>query len=172
MSISPRSIDRFGPKALLAFIVALVVASMAGALFFQHVLHFEPCPLCVLQRVAIIGAGVFAALGLFAAGVTGLLAATALSGLSALAGAGVAAWHSWIVMYPPESMSCGRPFEWFHEEFPLGTWLPKLFAGEGDCLKIDWSLFGLTIPNLALISFVVLLAAAALAARAAWARRR
>jgi len=57
-------------------------------------------------------------------------------------------------------MTCGRPFQWFHEEFPLGTWLPKLFAGEGDCLKIEWSLFGLSIPDLSLIAFLLLLALA------------
>jgi disulfide bond formation protein DsbB len=165
------SLLRLGPRVLLAAIVLLVALSMAGALFFQHALQLEPCPLCVLQRVAIIGAGAFAALGLLLAGAAGQLVAICLSALFALAGAGIAGWHSWIVLYPPESMSCGRPFEWFHKDFPLALWLPKLFAGEGDCIRVDWSLFGLTIPNLSLIAFVLLLAAAALAARAAWARR-
>ncbi len=165
-------LQRIGPKGLLAIIVAIVVLSMAGALFFQHVLHLEPCPLCVLQRVAIIGVGVFALLGLLAPGSRSLLVAATLATASALAGAGVAGWHSWILKFPPESMACGRPFEWFHEDFPLATWLPKLFAGEGDCLKLDWTFLGLAIPNLALIAFVLLIVATALVLRLGWNRRR
>jgi disulfide bond formation protein DsbB len=171
MSANPSLLLRLQPRALLGSVVALAVLAMAGALFFQHVMHFEPCPLCVLQRVAIVAAGASAALGLFAAGAAGQLAAAALTLAFGIAGAGVAAWHSWIVRFPPESMSCGRPFEWFHEDFPLAVWLPKLFRGEGDCLRIDWSLLGLTIPDLSLLAFLLLLAAAALAARAIWRSR-
>lgn len=156
----------------MALIVAVVVLAMAGGLFFQHVLKLEPCPLCVLQRVAIIGVGVFAALGLLANAARGQFAAAVLATAAALIGAGIAAWHSWILVYPPESMSCGRPFEWFHEDFPLAHWLPKLFAGHGDCLKVDWTLFGLAIPNLSLIAFVLLIAATVLAARRASQRLR
>lgn len=172
MSLFPSFLRRATPRALLALIVAIVVLSMAGGLFFQHVLQLVPCPLCVLQRVAIIGVGIFAALGLLAAAALGQLVAASLAVVFALAGAGVAGWHSWILVYPPESMSCGRPFEWFHEDFPLATWLPKLFAGEGDCLKVDWTLFGLAIPNMSLIAFVLLIAISALAVRAAWRRLR
>ena len=160
------------PRALLALIVAAVVLAMAGGLFFQHVLHLEPCPLCVLQRVAIISVGIFAALGLLAGGARLQFLAAASAGVCAFVGAGIAGWHSWIVRFPPESMSCGRPFEWFHEEFPLATWLPRLFAGEGDCLKVEWTLLGLTIPDLSLVAFLLLLALAVMAMRAAWQRRR
>lgn len=171
MSALFHSPTRFGARRLLVLVVAFVALSLLGSLFFQHVLNLEPCPLCIIQRVAIMGVGVFALLGLLARGRVGQLLATGLAATVAIAGAGVAAWHSWILKFPPESMSCGRPFEWFHEDFPLATWLPKLFAGEGDCIRVDWSLLGLTIPNLSLIAFVLLLAAAALAARAAWLRR-
>lgn len=161
-------VERAGARGVLALIVAVVVFSMAGALYFQHVLGLNPCPLCVLQRVAIIGVGVFALAGVLLTGRRGQFVAAVLATVCALAGAGVAAWHSWILVYPPESMSCGRPFEWFHEDFPLATWLPKLFAGEGDCLALDWTFLGLAIPNLSLIAFVVLIAAAALAGALAW----
>lgn len=161
------SVAAGGPRPWLALIVAVVVLSMAGALYFQYVLQLEPCPLCVLQRLAIIAAGLFAAVGLGAAGALGRRLAIALSALAAAAGAAVAGWHSWILAFPPESLSCGRPFQWFHEDFPLAVWLPKLFAGEGDCLAIDWTFLGLAIPHLSLIAFLVLLGAAAMAARRA-----
>jgi disulfide bond formation protein DsbB len=68
-------------------------------------------------------------------------------------------------------MSCGRPFEWLHDDFPLAVWLPKLFAGHGDCLQDGFSFLGLAIPHMALITFAALLAVAALAARRARQRR-
>jgi disulfide bond formation protein DsbB len=159
-------------RTLLALIVAVVALSMAGALYFQYVLHLEPCPLCVLQRVAIIAAGIAAALGLAFGAALGQLAAALLALLVSLAGAGIAGWHSWLLAVPHgESLSCGRPFEWFHEDFPLAVWLPKLFAGQGDCMSLDWTFLGLAIPHLSLIAFVVLIALATLAMRAAWQRR-
>lgn len=160
------------PKPWLALIVAVVILSMAGALYFQYVLQLEPCPLCVLQRVAIIGVGVFAALGLVASRARGQSIAIVLAIVFALTGAGIAGWHSWILAFPPEALSCGRPFQWFHEDFPLAVWLPKLFAGEGDCLAVDWTFFGLAIPHLSLIAFVLLLILAALAVRQAWRQPR
>jgi disulfide bond formation protein DsbB len=171
MTVLAESCRRATPRTLLALIVALVVLAMGGGLFFQHVLGLEPCPLCVLQRMAMVGAGVFAALGLLARRGRGQLLSAVLALLAAAVGAGIAAWHSWILRYPPESMSCGRPFEWFHDDFPLAVWLPKLFAGHGDCLQDGFSFFGLAIPHLSLIAFVALLAVAALAARRAWPRR-
>lgn len=141
---------------------------MAGALYFQHVLGLAPCPLCVLQRVAIIGVGLAAALGLLVAGARAQLLAATLAIVLAVVGGGIAAWHSWILAFPPESMTCGRPFQWFHEDFPLVQWLPKLFRGDGDCLAVDWTLLGLAIPHLSLLAFVALLVMAAAAARLVW----
>lgn len=163
---------RATPRVLLALIVTIVVLAMAGGLYFQHVLQLEPCPLCVLQRVAIISVAIFAAVGLLSRGVRGQLVGAILAAVCALVGAGIAGWHSWILVYPPESMTCGRPFEWFHQDFPLETWLPKLFAGHGDCLKVDWTFLGLAIPNMSLIAFMLLSAATMLAVRRAWVRLR
>jgi protein dithiol:quinone oxidoreductase len=163
---SPAASGRFTHRTWLALTAALAAGSMAAALVLQYVYGLAPCPLCVMQRVAIIAAGLAAVAGLLLPLGVAAVAASLVSALFALAGAGIATWHSWLVAYPPESMSCGRPFEWFHEEFPLATWLPRLFRGDGDCLANDWSLLGLNVPNLALLTFVLLIALALAAARA------
>ena len=36
---------------------AISAGLMAAALYFQYVDHLEPCPLCILQRLAVIGVG-------------------------------------------------------------------------------------------------------------------
>ena len=92
--LNDTSIASAGPRFWLALIVACVVLSMAGALYFQHVLGLAPCPLCVLQRVAIIAVGLVAALGLLASGARLQLAVVVLAIALSLIGAGIAAWHS------------------------------------------------------------------------------
>ena len=145
---------------------------MGGALYLQHGLGLKPCPLCVLQRVAMIFTGVFAAVAWMARSPRGQIVASLPAAVSSVTGAGIAGWHSWILIYPPESLSCGRPFQWFHDDFPLVEWLPKLLRGDGDCLAIDWTFFGLAIPDLSLIAFIVLSPLAILALREAWAQLR
>ena len=59
-----------------------------------------------------------------------------------------------------------------HRGDRVAVWLPKLFAGHGDCLKVDWTFLGLAIPNMSLIAFLLLSAVALLAVRRAWLRLR
>jgi disulfide bond formation protein DsbB len=166
------SLNSINARHALALVAAFAVVAMGVALYLQYGLGLKPCPLCVLQRIALILAGVIALAGaLFASGRGAQLAFLSIAALATLAGAGVAIWHVWILVYPPESMSCGRPFEWFHDDFPLALWLPRLFRGDGDCLSTEWSLLGLGIPHWSLVGFVIVLALLGLGARAA-ARRR
>ena len=159
-------------RAALALVAAFAAAAMLVALYLQYGLDLKPCPLCVLQRMGLMGAGLIALLGaLFARSRAAQFAALGTAAIAALAGAGVALWHVWILAYPPESMSCGRPFQWFHEDFPLALWLPRLFRGDGDCLSTEWSLLGLGIPHWSLLGFVVVLGLLAAGARGAAARR-
>jgi disulfide bond formation protein DsbB len=160
-------LKRISARGALALVAAFTLAAMLVALYLQHVVGLEPCPLCVMQRVALILAGLIALAGASLARGR-LLQRFFLGGsaLAALAGAGVAIWHVWILANPPESMSCGRPFQWFHDEFPLREWLPRLFRGDGDCLSESWSLLGLGVPHWSLVGFVAVLALLALGAGA------
>lgn len=159
-------------RTLLLAAAALVAAAMSAALYLQHVVGLAPCPLCVLQRIGILAAGAFALLAAWAApGSIARLAAAVAAIASALAGAGVALWHSWLLANPPQQLGCGRPFEWFHEDFPLAVWLPRLFRGDGDCLAVQWSALGLTVPHWSLVAFVGVLALLARAMVVAWRER-
>jgi len=150
--------DRLSARSLFGLAVALVVAAMAAALYLQYVVGLVPCPLCVIQRMAVISAAVFALLAALA-GYRSIprLALGVFAIACAVAGGAVAAWHAWLLAHPPESLGCGRPFEWFSDDFPLVTWLPKLFRGDGDCLAVDWTFLGLGVPHLSALTFLALL---------------
>ena len=70
----------------------LACAGLMGyALYSEHVLGYEPCPLCIFQRVAVIALGmVFLAAAIHGPGPGGRRAYALLLLLAAAGGAGVA----------------------------------------------------------------------------------
>ncbi|MDY0056223.1 MAG: disulfide bond formation protein B [Methyloversatilis sp.] len=127
---------------------------LAFALWLQHVERLAPCPLCILQRYAFFGAGVFFLLsGLFG----GALARSGLwvSALIAAAGAAVAGRHVYVLYNP--SVSCGLdPVEDFVNSLPPAQWFPQGFFADGACGAKLPPLFGLDIPEWSLIWLIVL----------------
>jgi disulfide bond formation protein DsbB len=144
------------PANLLGFLWC--AALIAYALYVQYGLHEEPCPLCILQRVAVIGMGVvflLAALhnpaGAFARVYTGLI------GLIALAGVAVAARHMWILAQPPGAVAeCGASLDYMMDVLPLHEVLGKVLAGSGECAKVTWEFLGISMPAWVLINLVAL----------------
>lgn len=139
-------------QILLAICVACI-AMLAYGLYLQHVVGLEPCPMCIVQRYALVLVAIFAGLGAAAArpGVhtTGAL----LLLVTAAFGAFVAARQSWLQWYPPEEMSCGRDLYGMIENFPLQRAIPMIFKGSGDCSKVDWTFLGGSIANWSFLYF-------------------
>lgn len=157
------------PRALPAAVVAWCLGLLGFGLYLQHVVGLEPCPMCIVQRYALVGVALLAlaAALLPRAGRLALLAlAAALAGF----GAFVAARQSWLQWFPPEIQTCGRDFYGMIEAFPLRRAIPMIFRGTGDCSAVDWTLLGLTIANWSFLNFVAL-AAALLAGLALGGRR-
>ena len=50
------------PRRILALICAACVAMLAFGLYLQHVVGLEPCPMCIVQRYAIMALAVLATL--------------------------------------------------------------------------------------------------------------
>src|SRR5436190_2379907 len=129
------------------------VALLAFGLYLQHVVGLEPCPMCIVQRYAMVlvalVAGVSAAIKSRAAWVAGGALVAGFSGF----GAFVAARQSWLQWNPPEVASCGRDFYGMIETFPLKRAIPLIFKGSGDCTKIDWTFLGGSIANWSFVSF-------------------
>ncbi|MBO9515686.1 MAG: disulfide bond formation protein B [Variovorax sp.] len=143
------------PRRALALICAACIAMLAFGMYLQHVVGLEPCPMCIVQRYALVLVAVFAALAAAsrrrALQVTGAL----LGLLMAVGGAYTAARQSWLQWHPPEVVSCGRDIYGMIETFPLQRAIPMIFRGSGDCTKVDWTFLGLSIANWSFICFAV-----------------
>jgi len=142
------------PRRVLALVAAACAAMLVFGLYLQHVVGLEPCPMCIVQRYALVLVAIVAAAAAFAksrvAWVAGGLLMTLVSGF----GAFVAARQSWLQWYPPEVASCGRDIYGMIETFPLKRAIPMIFKGSGDCTKIDWTFLGLSIANWSFLCFV------------------
>ena len=142
------------PRLVLGLVAAASVAMLAFGLYLQHVVGLEPCPMCIVQRYALVLVAVVAGVTAFASRkgllVTGSGLMVLLSGL----GAFVAARQSFLQWYPPEVASCGRDLYGMIETFPLKRAIPMIFKGSGDCSKVDWTFLGGSIANWSFICFV------------------
>lgn len=142
------------PRRVLALTAAVCVAMLAFGLYLQHVVGLEPCPMCIVQRYALVLVAVFAALTAIGKSKGVLITGSALTLIIAGFGAFVAARQSFLQWYPPEIASCGRDFYGMIETFPLKRAIPMIFKGSGDCTKIDWTFLGGSIANWSFVCFV------------------
>ena len=158
--MSARSANLLGALACAAL--------LAYAYYAQYVLHLEPCPLCIFQRVGIFAIGViFALAAAHDPAAWGRRVYAVLLGLASLATIGVAVRHLYIQSLPPGTVAaCGASLDFMLKVFPLTDVLVKVLTGSGECAKIEWRLLGLAMPAW------VLIAAIALGAYGLWANLR
>jgi protein dithiol:quinone oxidoreductase len=141
----------------LGFIASFGLVGMA--LMIQTKYHLEPCPLCISQRIAMMALGVVFLLGVLLnpknSGARYIHAA--LQVLTALAGSAIALRHIWIQANPDKVMSeCGAGFDYMVRTFPASRAIELIFKGTGECATIDWTFFGLTIPQMSLAAVIVM----------------
>lgn len=131
---------------------------MGYALYAQHALGLEPCPLCIFQRVAVVMLGVmFLLAAVHAARGAGRRVYAVLLGLTALGGAAVAGRHVWLTTLPPERVpSCGPGLDFLLDSFPMVEVLQLVLSGSGECAQVDWQMLGMSMPAWVLVALLAL----------------
>lgn len=131
---------------------------MAFALYAQHGLGLEPCPLCVFQRVATIVLGiVFLVAALHNPAGFARIAYAVLLLLVSAAGVGVAARHVWLQNLPKDQVpACGPDLDFMLDAFPFTEVLSIVLSGSGECAEVSWRFLGLTMPAWVLILLALL----------------
>ena len=128
--------------------LAVCVALLGYALYSQHALGLEPCPLCILQRIAVLATGLaFLGAALHRGSHRAAVAWGSIIALAAAVGAAIAARHVWITAQPPGTVAeCGASLDYMLEVLPLREVLAKVLTGSGECGKVDWRFLGLSMP--------------------------
>lgn len=131
---------------------------MAYALYTQHVVGLEACPLCIFQRVALMALGaVLLVAGLHNPAGRSARAYGIVGALVAAIGGGISIRHVYLQNLPPDQVPvCGPGLEYMLDAFPLLETLRIVLIGSGECADVNWSFLGLSMPAWVLIWFVLL----------------
>ena len=140
-------------------VALLCVIAMAIVLYLQFAQGLLPCPLCVFQRVGVIGAFIFAVIGAivlfqrFWRIVWYILILIPLCfGLLA------AARQVWLQHLPPGQVTaCGPGLNILLQELPLHQAIVQVFYGSGSCAVVHLWFMGLNIAEWSLVFFVALI---------------
>ncbi|GAB7528680.1 disulfide bond formation protein B [Pseudomonas sp. 3A(2025)] len=141
----------------LAFIACAI--SVGAAVYLQYTYGLNPCLLCQWQRALLVVCGlaclVAALHGPTARGwpryATGLL-------IMALFGAGVAGAHIGLQTSTPEQLGLmSARLEQGFDSLQLSAWGERLNDELIRCAEINWSLFGISLPEWSLLAFVGLI---------------
>jgi protein dithiol:quinone oxidoreductase len=140
-------------KAVSIAVGLTALALLGVGLYLQHVENMLPCPLCVIQRYAFAVVALTCLSTAFFSHKTSRIGAS-VGTLAALSGIAVAGRHLWIIANP--ATSCGiDPLETSLNTIPTAKLMPFLFRADGLCTTDYPPIFGLSIPQWALIWFAV-----------------
>ncbi len=143
------------PGRLINLFIALACLLLLGfGYYLQFVQDLDPCPLCILQRVAYLGIGLVCLVGFLHGSATRIYNALAL--VCALAGAAVATRQVWLQHLPPERVpECGPGLDFILQAFPIFDALKLIFTGSGECAETVWTFLSLSIAEWSLFWFGV-----------------
>lgn len=141
-------------RRFLVLLGVICLALIGGALYMQVVLGEAPCPLCILQRYALLLIAVFAFIGAAMPGVRSLTFFEGLVVLSAVGGVIAAGNHVYILANP--MVSCGiDTLQPIVDGLPLASILPLVFQVDGFCATPYPPVLGLSLAQWALVAFVL-----------------
>ena len=149
------------PRTLFFCIFLACISLLGFGLFLEHVKGIEPCPLCILQRIAYLGIALIALIAaIHNAGKLFHRLYSILLIVVAMAGGGVAIRQVWLQHLPPDKVpECGPGLEYMLDAFPFADALKMVLTGSGECAEVRWTFLSLSIPEWSLICFSCLLMA-------------
>ena len=152
------------PRALNALGFLICAALLGYAYYAEHVLHLEPCPLCIFQRIGVFSMGVvFLGAALHDPAGGGRKVYAVLLALAAALTVGIAIRHLYVQSLPEGAVpACGASLNFMLKIFSVGEVITKVLTGSGECAKVTWRFLGLSMPGW------VLLAALALGTGGVW----
>jgi disulfide bond formation protein DsbB len=149
----PRGWPGNSARRIFALLSVVCLGLLAFGLYLQHAVGLVPCPMCIVQRYALVLIALIAGLTATSSKKGIHISSAVLLLVTAGFGAYVAARQSWLQWYPPEVVSCGRDFYGMIETFPLQRVIPMIFKGGGDCSKVDWTFLTGSIANWSFLCF-------------------
>lgn len=146
---------------LVNLYIFLFCAALLGiAMYMEHVMMLEPCPLCITQRLFFIACGLVA---LIAFGHNPARRGQKIYGFTsaalALGGGAFAMRQIWLQNLPEDEVpACGPSLSYMMEVFPWQEVVATMFTGDGNCAEVSWRdpVIGMSIAQWSLVGFILL----------------
>ena len=137
-------------RVVLTLILLACIGLIATAFYMEYQLGLEPCPMCIVQRIAVALAGASALVGIIHNKFNKLY--FGLTAFFSAAGGASAIRHLYLQSLPPDRVpSCGPDLNYLLDNNFVSDALIQLFIGDGNCAGVMWSLLGISIPGWVLI---------------------
>lgn len=135
----------------------LTLVVVAGSFYFQYVRGFEPCPLCLMQRLSAC-----ILLFLCLAGLSVKSAARAkhvafLQMAFAMAGLFFALRQLWLQSMPPSTVTCLPGFDMLVRLFPWRELMHVFLWGSNGCAEATWFGLGLSMAAWSALYFALMM---------------
>lgn len=141
-------------RRFLVLLGIICLALIGGALYMQVALGEAPCPLCILQRYALLLIAIFAFIGAAMRTRRSITVFETLVVISAIAGAAAAGHHVYTQFHP--AVSCGIDvLQPIVDSLPLASIFPLGFQVDGFCSTPYPPVLGLSLAQWALVAFVL-----------------
>ncbi|MBL4681371.1 MAG: disulfide bond formation protein B [Pseudomonadales bacterium] len=149
------------PSRMISLLVFLgCFGLIAAALYMEHVMMLDPCPLCIFQRVMVIATGIIALIAaIHGPQMRGIQIYGGLVILSASIGGAISTRQLWLQSLPADQVpACGASLDYLLDVFPLVEVLTMVLTGDGTCAEVVLRVLGLSIPGWTLVGFIILAA--------------
>ncbi len=148
------------PRNLYWLIGFGTVFLMAVALYMEHVMQLEPCPLCIFQRVAVIATGLIAFVAaIHNPGIRGVKIYGGMVVAASVSGAALSSRQLYLQSLPEDQIpACGPGLDYLVDVFPMQEVIRMVLEGDGSCAEVVWTFLGLSIPGWTLVGFLGLIA--------------
>ncbi|SBT19264.1 Disulfide bond formation protein B [Marinomonas gallaica] len=139
-------------------LVALASFSLLGVAFYmEYQMGLEPCPLCMLQRIAFFMIGVFSLISALGQNASWQRKLALPIVVLSLLGAGLAIRHLYLQSLPMEELpACLPGLSYMFEVFPWQEIMQAMIMGTGECGDVVWTFLGLSIPGWTLVAFATM----------------
>lgn len=149
--------------ALQFGIVTLSLLVLLASFYLQYAKGFEPCPLCLMQRICIIFILAFGLVNFYRKS-SSSQALIVTQYIIALLGLYFAARQVWLLSLPSgEVPACLPGLSVLIHYFPWQETVRALVWGSGNCTEIRWTWLGLSIPAWSIVYFVAIAIATVIA---------
>lgn len=155
-----KALERLIPEQAVTagylFGFVLCIGLIGAAYYFEYSLYLEPCPLCIVQRIATLGIGLGCLAAFFVRSTRWPLRLALIFTLaSAIFGTWVADHHVWIQGLPADEVpECSPGLEYMIETLPTSELITTVLRGSGSCADVSWQFVGLSMPAWTRIIFI------------------